>query len=397
MPTELIKAQSVQAKSGNPLSFLLSRTPGLTGFSFLVLSLVLIYFSERQLFNIIASALSDAYLGVSVFVAFTLVGFYVIEHKLKRRHIQGLASKPWMQVPIASLLGALPGCGGAIIVVTRYVEGKLSFGALVAVLIATMGDAAFLLLAKMPSQALIIYGISMLAGTVFGYLVDLVHRQPRHQPSRQHKTKNGAMGKLPNKQVWLFMLMLAPGVVLGCLELAQVDSNALFGALASYQPSYWLGFTGALLCLSLWMSQPVNSWSARFQHQHDADLAERVTAETAFITVCVAVAFLGFELFAYFSELELKAQFSSAGAWGVLFAICVGLIPGCGPQILMTSLYINGVIPMSALLANAISNDGDALFPALALAPKDAFKATVYSAIPAFVLGYGCYYYELWL
>lgn len=397
MPIESIKALSLQAKSTAPLSFLLSRTPGLAGFSFLLLSLALIYISDRQLFDIIAGALSDAYLGVSVFVAFTLVGFYALEHKLKQRRLKTLANKTWMQVPIASVLGALPGCGGAIIVVTRYVEGKLSFGALVAVLIATMGDAAFLLLAKMPSQALLIYGISMLTGIVFGYLVDLLHKPLKRHPQRpSRQTSDNKSNALPSTQVLLFMLLLAPGFVLGSLELAQIDSNALFGPLAAYQSSYWLGFVGTLLCLSLWMSQPVNSWSARFQHQHDADLTERVTAETAFITVCVAVAFLGFELFAYFSELDLKAQFSSAGAWGILFAILVGLIPGCGPQILMTSLYINGVVPMSALLANAISNDGDALFPALALAPKDAFKATLYSAIPAFILGYGCYYYELW-
>ena len=55
----------------------------------------------------------------------------------------------------------------------------------------------------------------------------------------------------------------------------------------------------------------------------------------------------------------------------------------------MTTLYVNGVIPFSAQLANAISNDGDALFPAIAIAPKAAILAT-------FILlaGLG---YRLWL
>ena len=30
-------------------------------------------------------------------------------------------------------LGAIPGCGGAIIVVTQYIQGRISFGSLVAV------------------------------------------------------------------------------------------------------------------------------------------------------------------------------------------------------------------------------------------------------------------------
>ena len=46
-------------------------------------------------------------------------------------------------------------------------------------------------------------------------------------------------------------------------------------------------------------------------------------------------------------------------------------------------------IPLSAELGNAISNDGDALFPAIALAPKAAIIATLYSAIPAFIVAYG--------
>ncbi|MDW1892813.1 putative manganese transporter, partial [Vibrio sp. Vb1574] len=39
-----------------------------------------------------------------------------------------------------------------------------------------------------------------------------------------------------------------------------------------------------------------------------------------------------------------------------------------------------------------ISNDGDALFPAIAMAPKAALMATVYSSTPAFIVGYGYYF-----
>jgi hypothetical protein len=49
------------------------------------------------------------------------------------------------------------------------------------------------------------------------------------------------------------------------------------------------------------------------------------------------------------------------------------------------------VVPFAALIGNAISNDGDALFPAIALNPKAAIVATAYSAIPALVVGYGFY------
>ncbi|MDW1813087.1 putative manganese transporter, partial [Vibrio sp. Vb2362] len=80
------------------------------------------------------------------------------------------------------------------------------------------------------------------------------------------------------------------------------------------------------------------------------------------------------------------------GIWMPLAGLAIGMLPGCGPQILVTSLYISGAAPLSAQLANAISNDGDALFPAIAMAPKAALVATIYSSIPAFIVGYGYYF-----
>ena len=63
-----------------------------------------------------------------------------------------------------------------------------------------------------------------------------------------------------------------------------------------------------------------------------------------------------------------------------LMAILIGFIPGCGPQIMITSMYVSGQIPMSAQIGNSISNDGDALFPAIAISAKAAIVATLYSA-----------------
>ena len=76
-----------------------------------------------------------------------------------------------------------------------------------------------------------------------------------------------------------------------------------------------------------------------------------------------------------------------------LIAILVGFIPGCGPQVLTATLYLNGSIPFSAELGNAISNDGDALFPAIAMCPKHAILATLYSAIPAIIVAYSFFFF----
>ena len=89
--------------------------------------------------------------------------------------------------------------------------------------------------------------------------------------------------------------------------------------------------------------------------------------------------------------VDLVDVFQSMGASAVALAILIGFLPGCGPQILVTTLYLNGALPFSAQLGNAISNDGDALFPAIALSPRAALLATLYSGIPAFLVGFGYY------
>jgi hypothetical protein len=103
---------------------------------------------ESEFNDILFKAIADAYIQVSTFVAGTFFIFYGIERLLNIDAAAALRKATFWQVPVAAALGALPGCGGAIIVVTQYVSGRLSFGSVVAVLTATMGDAAFLLIAQ---------------------------------------------------------------------------------------------------------------------------------------------------------------------------------------------------------------------------------------------------------
>jgi len=95
---------------------------------------------------------------------------------------------------------------------------------------------------------------------------------------------------------------------------------------------------------------------------------------------------------AAYAGLDLESAFKSVGFLLPLIAVLVGFIPGCRPQVLVATLYVNGVIPFVALIGNAISNDGHALFPAIALNPSAAVVATGYSAIPALIVAYVFYF-----
>jgi hypothetical protein len=126
----------------------------------------------------------------------------------------------------------------------------------------------------------------------------------------------------------------------------------------------------------------------------DVPLFQRVAHETNNVTCWVILAFLAFELTILGTGWSLSNLFAGVPAVAILAAVLIGWIPGCGPQILTTTLYLSGALPLSAQLGNSISNDGDALFPALVMAPKAAIVATAYSTIPALLVAYSYFLFE---
>ena len=102
----------------------------------------------------------------------------------------------------------------------------------------------------------------------------------------------------------------------------------------------------------------------------------------------VIFAFVGYELLIALIGLDLRQVIAVRGPIAPAIAIIVGFIPGCGPQIMFTTLYLSGAFPLSAQFGNAIANDGDALFPAIAVASKAALVATLYSGVPAVMVAY---------
>lgn len=86
-------------------------------------------------------------------------------------------SKP-KQVLLGSLLGLIPGCIGGFAAVSLYAHRLLSFGALVAMMICSSGDEAFVMLAMIPKQALLIFLGLFAIAVVTGLLVDKFFKKP---------------------------------------------------------------------------------------------------------------------------------------------------------------------------------------------------------------------------
>ncbi|MFA0085813.1 putative manganese transporter [Vibrio sp. 10N.261.51.F12] len=385
------------------------------------------------------AALSDAYWAVACYVVFTLAVYHHISRFFSSKHalVELYQHSPKHQVVFSSLLGALPGCGGAIIVTTQFVSGKVGFGSIVAVLTATMGDAAFLILASRPSTGLGLVAAGVVVGIVSGLVVNAIHKPDFLRPkvtqlvdavrSTRAITPTGAITSTKaitptkpacgcdshdpntrqqdelsspiqimaiNLQGLFWKWMILPSLIVAFTMSFQIDVNTLLGL--SPNTIEWLGAVLAVVIMSLWaFTKEIEDYQSTVAEDDKLPTShpmQKAAQDTHFVSAWVIVAFLAFELTLHFAHIDLSTSFSGWGVYMPLMGVAIGLLPGCGPQILVTSLYLTGAVPMSTQLSNAISNDGDALFPAIAMAPKAALVATVYSAIPALVVGYSYYW-----
>ncbi|MGR3757229.1 MAG: putative manganese transporter [Tranquillimonas sp.] len=342
--------------------------------------LVLLAAAPGELGRLTRELMVDAYVQVSVFVAATLLLFYGAERLFRFDIGQLLSASRVFQVPLAALMGATPGCGGAVVVVAAYSSGHVSFGAVVATLTATMGDAAFLLIATRPDAAAVVLPMSFAVGILSGWIIDLVQRVEYRAAAPAHCDLVPLIGRL-RAQDLAFAAVALPGLIVGGAQIGQVELTHVLGI-----PAAWIGLTGTALVLAIWARSPLSAMS----NPADAPLT-RMAEETSFISIWVIGAYLAYDYAAQFLGLDLQAAFATIAPLLPLIAILVGFVPGCGPQVLVCTLYLNGTVPFSALIGNAISNDGDALFPAIALNPRAAVMATVYSAVPALIVAYGFY------
>ena len=344
----------------------------------------LMLFEETRL--VLIESASSAYISVTSFVAATLLMFSFLEKK--RFNLQSFIEKNTIyEIPICALLGVIPGCGGAIMVMSLYTRGIVSFSSVLATLISTMGDAAFLLIASKPTAALIILPVTLITGIVTGYIsLPFSKIISPAIPKKKLNTENIPINKIPNKFYSIWLLLVIPGLILGIFNAFNISPSII---LLNFDLVVMFSFLASIFCLLMWVFNPLTDIQMAAVHENSI---RKTVDTTCFVTVWVITAFVCFELLNLSTQGKMFDYLMLLGPFVPLVAILIGFIPGCGPQIMITSMYISGQIPMSAQIGNSISNDGDALFPAMAIAPKVAVLATLYSAIPALMVAYLWHY-----
>ncbi|GIS91810.1 MAG: hypothetical protein CM1200mP21_01050 [Candidatus Poseidoniales archaeon] len=387
-----------------------------------------------EILEILVVSMRDAFLAVTVFVAAMVLLFSWLQYVTAGRFVAWIRENKRFQPAIGALMGLTPGCGGAIIVMPMYARGYVTYGTVIATLIATLGDAAFVLIGAVFQNSafltpvIAVHATSFIVAVVWGYGVDSLEVTPsspvgRFGPkfgsseplgedaAREMEGKGSVIEDMPREvpdglgyriihqgyRVW--WAITAVGFCLAILLLIWYSQDPEYAPELVWDPTTrdglvtWVGFIGTSLSIILYVSSKnflgddteatigdkLNSLDETLVH---------AASETAFVTFWVLIAYLAFEfgmIASGISEADLAEQ--GAGIGAVFVAAAVGLIPGCGPQIIAISAYVEGVISFPALVANAISQDGDALFPLLVRHKVASIWATIHTTLPAIIVG----------
>lgn len=91
--------------------------------------------------------------------------------------LERLKHKPFMQIFVATLLGLVPGCLGGFTIVSLYTHQLITFGALVAGMISTFGDEAFVIFAYSPKATLLLIIALIIVALIAGVITHLLFKK----------------------------------------------------------------------------------------------------------------------------------------------------------------------------------------------------------------------------
>ena len=360
---------------------------------------------------------------------------------------KGLQKTKIGQVVIAALLGSIPGCMGGFATVSLYTHRMFSFGALVAMMIASSGDEAFVMLAMIPKQALVLFAVLFVVAIVVGILVDMlvkrhdfgmktecnegyiVHQEQENAPHGSQETSQRHFGwKRISMLVGLTLFIAAlAGGQLGHDHSAHShshDTETHSHCCEHEHAVYNHGHTHhnyehaerhckddiierhceersdvAISTINLLDEQWMNILFAglsvlvllvlifasdHFVEEHLWHHIVRKHLPVIFAWTFGVLLVLGIAL----QYVDIDHWISSNTALMILLATLIGIIPESGPHLIFVTLFATGIVPFPVLLASSISQDGHASIPLLAESRKSFLWAKIINCAVALIAGY---------
>ena len=304
-----------------------------------------------------------------------------------------VANRKIAQYLLAVFLGATPGCLGAFAVVALYSHRVVSLGALVAAMIATSGDEAFVMFALFPKTALMLTGILIAVGVLGGWLTDVFVSKrvaTRYKMCDKLEIHKPEMCECFPRRMILKQwreLSMARGILAAALLLF------LFGlATGSVGPSEWDWKRVTLLVVSFVGLFIVSTVPEHFLQEHLWEHVARRHVHRVFLWTFGAL--LVTHLLSTHVHLDEVVQENQLLVTAI--AALVGVIPESGPHLLFTTLFAKGVIPFGVLLTSSIVQDGHGMLPLLAHSRKEFLLVKMINLLLGGIVGSLIYFAVRW-
>ncbi len=285
---------------------------------------------------------------------------------------------------LAAFLGIIPGCLGAFAVVSLYSHKMLSFGALVAVMIATSGDEAFVMFSLFPQTAIWINIVLFITAIIVAFLVDklfkntehisihLKHDFELHGHEQCHCfSKKGIIKQLQHMTFYRAFLLTLFGMFLLAIFSSQLG------------PEAWnwkkITFTlGSMLSLFIIATVPDH-----FLEEHIFKHIIKKHLLRVFLWTFGAL----FVVHYIEHYLDITQWLHNNTEILLVLATAVGIIPESGPHMIFVTMFAQGLIPFAVLLASSISQDGHGSLPLLAISTRVFIYLKLINVFVALFLG----------
>lgn len=308
----------------------------------------------------IPDALIDAFkesieICALVILMMTLIEIFNVCTQGKMFH--SLEKHKGRQIVTSAALGLIPGCLGGFAGVSLYSHRMIGFGALLATLIATTGDEAFIMLAKFPGTALMMMCGLFVLGIGIGALTEII------VGSMQKKGKMMNIGADRSRD---------DNYEIHSCDCGhhhedehshhEEDSHDHVECCHHHDEAVHHHEEG---CHHHEKGEDHGHHDHNLRHFLEEHVWKHVIKRhlpTIFAWTFGVLALFG--ILSIYIDIETWIK---GNIWLMLvIAVAAGLIPESGPHLVFVSMFAAGILPFPVLLANCISQDGHACLPLIA-------------------------------
>lgn len=314
--------------------------------------------------NEFLDVLLDSFLDTVKLIPFLFFVYFLIElleYKNVFRFEKSKLLTGGASPAVGTCFGIVPQCGFSVISAELYSERKMSISALIAVFLATSDEAFPILISNYKSIPVLIalLLVKLIIALVVGYLIYFIYEKLMKKASTPKANKNDTANKDAQKDA---TITKSEGIEIHSSQSAYSHSEDLHTHADNHFDEHEHNDTG---------ETEDNHVHSRHLHaccHHDIEDQQKFNWKHPLIH-CFKIAlyifivnFILSGLIALIGEENISAFLTTSSAFQPLFALIIGFIPNCASSVILTELFMEGMISFGSIVTGLCANAGIGLF-----------------------------------